>query len=351
MQTDMHYYGTYAMARAAGLDKDACFIIATAAQFVDDHANKETIKFGDGARIDTEATAHHTKDYHNLEESDQRMVWVPFHFLPGNEGDTYQERMVCRKDSDIAKAMVEHALSLHDKVYALPMIGIAAHVYADTFSHHGFSGYKSSVNKVDQGTFHFDDDHSLEIISYVKRKARRLFETFEANIADDASKMGHGAVATFPDRPYLKWSFSYEERPNEVAIRNNPKDFIDGCRALHSMFCKLGVLLPDYKSDNGKTFEEIKPIVSDILSCEAEMPGRIDAWKNAALDGQLFANGAEEIRDYDETLWHNQRINLANQDDSEIAISEPIFQFYQAASIHRTFVLRDLLPENNLIAH
>jgi len=351
MQTDMHYYGTYAMARAAGIDQDACFIIATAAQFVDDHGNKETLKFGDGARIDTEATAHTTKNWRNLAESDQRMVWVPFHFLPGNEGDTYQERMVCRKDSAIAKEMVEHALSRHDKVYALPLIGITAHVYADTFSHHGFSGYKSSVNKVDQKTFRFNDGHSPEIIAYVQRKARRFYETFQANVADDVSELGHGAVATFPDRPYLKWSFSYETQPDQTIERDNPKDFLDGCRALHSMFTKLVGSLPDYKADNGKSFDEIEAVVRDILSCEEEMQGRIDAWKNAAIDGKLFANGAEEIPDYDESLWHNQRLSLANESDSDIAISEPIFHFYQAASIHRNFVLRELLPANNLVAH
>lgn len=36
MQTDMHYYGTYAMARAAGLNQDTCRKIAYSAQFVDD---------------------------------------------------------------------------------------------------------------------------------------------------------------------------------------------------------------------------------------------------------------------------------------------------------------------------
>ena len=45
MQVDMHYYGTYAMARAAGLTKEKAKTIATAAQFVDDNANKETIEF------------------------------------------------------------------------------------------------------------------------------------------------------------------------------------------------------------------------------------------------------------------------------------------------------------------
>ena len=37
MQLDMHYYATYAMARAAGIEPDDARIIATSAQFVDDN--------------------------------------------------------------------------------------------------------------------------------------------------------------------------------------------------------------------------------------------------------------------------------------------------------------------------
>ena len=45
----MHYYGTYAMARAAGITRNAAKVIAVAAQFVDDNAAKESIKSGTGA--------------------------------------------------------------------------------------------------------------------------------------------------------------------------------------------------------------------------------------------------------------------------------------------------------------
>ena len=40
MQIDMHYYCTFAMARAAGLAPEDSRIIATAAQFVDDNAER-----------------------------------------------------------------------------------------------------------------------------------------------------------------------------------------------------------------------------------------------------------------------------------------------------------------------
>lgn len=36
MQTDFHYYATYALGRAAGLKPDVATVVATAAQYVDD---------------------------------------------------------------------------------------------------------------------------------------------------------------------------------------------------------------------------------------------------------------------------------------------------------------------------
>ena len=133
MQVDMHYYGTYAMARVAGLNRDASIIIATSAQFVDDNADKENVKFKDGARIDVDATAHHAFDIKNIDEEDQRQIWVPFHFLPGNEGSSYTERLICRKNSRIAREMAEHNLLLLGEPYALQLMGIT-HMFIPTLS-------------------------------------------------------------------------------------------------------------------------------------------------------------------------------------------------------------------------
>ena len=134
MQLDMHYYGTYAMARLAGLKPSVCKTIATASQFVDDNAAKSQIEFQDGGRIDAQATAHHVSDIiSNRDPADQRQVWVPFHFLPGNKGGEFSERLICRDDSTVAKEMVDHHLHFAKDNMGPFLIGIAAHVYADTF--------------------------------------------------------------------------------------------------------------------------------------------------------------------------------------------------------------------------
>nr|WP_054650429.1 DUF6765 family protein [Salidesulfovibrio brasiliensis] len=80
MQSDMHYFGTYVMARCAGLKPEACRILASASQLVDDNGAKGELDFFDGATLNSEATGHHWWQGENLDRDDQRQVWVPFHF-------------------------------------------------------------------------------------------------------------------------------------------------------------------------------------------------------------------------------------------------------------------------------
>ena len=85
----------------------------------------------------------------NRDVDNQPFVWVPFHFFPGNEGKDFTERLICRKDSPLINELIDHYLELHERPFALALIGLVAHVYADTFSHSGFSGVSSRRNKVD----------------------------------------------------------------------------------------------------------------------------------------------------------------------------------------------------------
>jgi len=359
MQIDMHYYGTYAMARAAGLNREASTVIATAAQFVDDNADKENVWFRDGARIDGNATAHHALDIDNIDEEDQRQIWVPFHFLPGNEGSSYTERLVCRKDSAIAREMVEYNLSLLDKPYSLYLVGITAHVYADTFSHYGFSGISSRKNKVVNDSF---DLGSLDpgIERYIRDKEKKFKRRYriETGFLDNVKSwfaeglsgaLGHGAAVTYPDRPYLVWSFVYEESNRRCDTRNNPETFLKGCEVLHALFRRVATARPDLAEADHKEFSSIKRRIKEILILQKDKQGRIEAWNDAARSGDLFATGGESIPLYDGGGWQMRRDSLKGSDNSEIALTLPFYCFYQAASVHRNYVLRRLLPSHGLV--
>lgn len=360
MQLDMHYYGTYAMARTAGLKPSACEIIATAAQFVDDNAASCHIEFQDGGRIDAQATAHHVGAVmKNLDREDQRQVWVPFHFLPGNEGKTFSERLLCRKDSDIAKEMVNHHLDYAEHYVGAYLIGVAAHVYLDTFSHHGFSGVGSRRNRVDNDSIEFDQGLDPGIADYIGKKAEGFFRThgkgggFFTNVKSWLAEtfsggLGHGAVATFPDRPYLNWSFEYEYPKNVRVKRQNPKDSLDGCRALHQMFVRFGKTHKPLSAGDGVRFKDIKGSVAAILGHEGKKEERVKQWRTAAKGGRLGVGGFE-IRKYSPEKWLQEAADMNSRKDSKAALKSHLYRFYQAASMHRQFVLRELLSDNDLV--
>ncbi len=359
MQLDMHYYGTYAMARAAGLSPAVCRTIATCSQFVDDNAHGRSIEFLDGARIDSEPTAHHVASVGNIKPEDQRMVWVPFHFLPGNEGDTYSERLLCRKDSAIAREMLRHHLGYAKHDIGVHLIGVAAHAYADTFSHYGFSGVSSRRNKVVNDSFVFQMDLDKRTEKYIKGKADRFFETYrrESGLLSNVKSwlaetfsgaLGHGAVATYPDRPFLKWSFDYEYPQRTTSERDNQATFLEGCRELHRLFRKLGKVNPALSSNDGVAFKELRPTVKRILAHQGKKAMRVAQWKDAAADGSLTGQRFR-IPNYNAEPWLRKAAQLSGTDDSRQALGSDLYLFFRAASQHREYVLRDLLPSHNIV--
>ena len=374
MQIDMHYYATYAIARAAGILPKAARTIAFSAQFVDDNIAESSVDFKDGGRIDQEPTAHHFLALSNHDGRDQRRVWVPFHFIPGNEGDSYTERLKCRMDSRIAQEMCDHHLTLSKSEFALQLLGIAAHVYADTFSHYGFSGVSSRGNKVDNASFRFhedveDTDNNVmelkkEMREYVTKKANQFFESRGPygglftnikswSIEKASGALGHGSVATYPDRPYLVWRFDYEREDavdGNRSTRNNPETYLKCCRALHEMFTRFAKKREDLCCHGGhRKFDSIEHEVRKVLEVQANKRGRIEAWKRAAREDKIFGTGNEDIPEYDSATWNSQWETLNGGEDSRAAIDQPVWLFYQAASLHRTYVLRDLLPNHRLI--
>ena len=173
MQTDMHFYGTYVLARAAGIPADDAKTIAYAAQFVDDSTQQDSTRHADGGLLYGIARARDAVGcaiIANIDPGEQRRVWVRFHFIPGGEGETLVERLLCVKNSDIAREMIEHHIDvkLSSCEFRFKLVGIAAHVYMDTFSHYGFSGIGSEYNQVDGDSFKLIGVESDEMKSYME---------------------------------------------------------------------------------------------------------------------------------------------------------------------------------------
>ena len=371
MQIDMHYYGTYAMARAAGLTINAAQMIAQCAQFVDDAAEEEALHFDDGGAVYGEPTAHHNGQvlvqYATQQVSGndltQRQIWVPFHFLPGNQGSSFSDRLKCRRNSLIAQKMVAHNLTLAKEEFALQLVGITAHVYADTFAHYGFSGVSSRSNRVDGDSFRFSNVNP-DTFDYLQGKQKSfltkskdwLVDNFRSWIAEGVANatgaLGHGAVMTYPDLPYLEWEFCYEGSDIRQT-HNNPETFLEACEQLHGMFRIFASRCHSSYQDPGAfvSFEKMRPTLQSILAVMHGKTMRIQAWKNALEDRSLYGR-SETLPDYNGKNWINElaemKGSLQTTPSSDMR-ENPIFHYFQAARHHRSFILRELLPDHGLV--
>lgn len=343
MQQDMHYYGTYVLACAAGIPAADAQTIAFSAQWVDDQDFTETTEFDDGAAIAATATAHHPVDAGLRAEffrragsfDDARQVWVPFHFLPGNEGETFQQRLVCKKNSKTAHEMLTYHLGSARDDFGLHLAGIAAHVFSDTFAHYGFLGIRSSLNDVDAGTLEFDNISPSVRNYFLDQKER-----FKRHVID-TPLLGHGGVATNPDRPYLKWRFKYADG-RDSGLRDNPATFWEACQELYAFFRKFSQA--KYESSNLKVvpLDEISGEIQRILSLHLPEEERSQAWISS-----LEQRGLSSIplcKEYFAKDW-----GIPKVDGADHLLRSNFYKFHQAADYHRSYVLRVLLPKVGLV--
>ncbi|MBL4693394.1 MAG: hypothetical protein JKY92_08720 [Magnetovibrio sp.] len=364
MKIDMHYYGTYALARAAGLTIEAAETIAYSSEFVDESSSGDHDVIKDGAHIVSETTAHHSSQAvfnffkqkldHTNEE--QRRIWVPFHFLPAGQGDSFTEKLICQPNSAIAQKMFSSHLTKAKEDYALELIGIAAHVFADTFAHYDFSGVSSRWNEIDGESFNLygsDDPIQEETKSKVFGKFLKI-KNIRAGInelaEDSVGALGHAGAFNYPDIPYLHWSCR-RERDDKVLDHNNPQTFLQACRELHGRFLSFAASCSeDYRDlTTRRNFDDIEAKIEEILSFKADTKGRSDRWKQAVKDDELFVGTEPTIKAFDPLDWVDQLKDLLALDTSETVPQSNVYRFYQAARQHRTLVLRDLLPAQSIV--
>jgi len=343
MQVDMHFYGVYAIARAAGINPQIAKIIAHSSQFVDDAIHDGAIALPNQTAMLPIMTSHRPLDYKNTIPGDQWRVWIPFHFLPGNEPEsgTFIQRLICRKNSWPAKQMLRNALHPKNGDHWPYLIGIAAHVYADTFSHFGFIGIAHPWNKVVSESIQTSRDHSQSILNYIKTKFEDFKTRFEGDFAEIVP-IGHGSVGTYPDLPYLKWEFQYEQGNHnpEDTKRNNALNFLQACKGLHEFFRAYARSSPAIGDDaNRRDWDLICPEVKRLLANEAPRQERIRAWKQAISSG-VFCDVRKVDREihYDACPW-----NWRPQPHGHL------HKFFRAAHVHRNYVLHELLPRIGLL--
>ena len=407
MQKDMHYDCNYVLARLAGLPQGIALAIANSGQFVDDNTCKESLlqpeqdsvlELADGSFIRRVATAHHPISVpENIDYEDQVQVWVPFHFYPGGQGTTIQQKLICVTDSDNINEAIDNHLSLARRSFSPYLMGITAHVYGDTFSHYGFCGISHEINEIglDEITIDNEDyikanwssDKNNDAMEYIKGKYGKAMEKAKekgikiakgklgqlvkqaSSMFGDPASLGHAFAATYPDRPYMEWTINWAKQDLRtdgllLAKRNNPETFLLGAEKIHAMFVRYGEELKQTIAAGGlvgwgssapaldsfspaKNFAEVKDKIDAVLRAPGDKAFRCQKW-NAFAQEVL----GEAIPEYEGEAWNSSWKEFAEAPEPKEAKDLQgvhIWQFYRAASVHRNFTLRVLLPEQDIV--
>ncbi len=378
MKQQMHYEGTYCLARLAGLGKKAARIIAHADTYVDHSVKDEVQNNKGGGMLVPEETAHHFLQAKNLKLVHQRYIWVPFHFLPGCKGKNFYERVMCVKASDnpLAEPMMERCLGTALTVDFGPhLIGVACHVLQDSFSHQGFSGLASPLNHLKGDSvepLEVQESTRKDLKAAVKKfkkeygkesKGRKwylkLIDQFIGNLGEDVTAgLGHAAAYTYPDLPYLKWTYEYEtgSLAGKEQVRDNTAEFVESCRFLHDYLTKVAQAAKakglDWVDDSLAVnwSSQMEDNIRVMLSVERDKKARAGAWRKAFAQGGLDPRvKGEAIPKYDVDAWKKERDSFQNMNSPGKITDKDAFHFYQAASYLRHYLLRELLPANGLI--
>ena len=354
MQIDFHHAVAYVIARLAGFSNLKANKIAYSSQYVDDATNDGVIRFDNGAMYSRISSAHKTLDYRNSKALKNRRVWIPFHFLPGNGGrpagqvppGSFHKRLLCKPDSHVAQEMLRACISDKDKPYGLHRLGITMHVYADTWAHQGFAGINHKVNE------------SKEIQSQNKKADTKLLDRLANFFLSEAFPLGHGSVLSYPDRPYLNWS--YKNGMRQTVQRNNTTDFIDAadkmCMAMQRWLCgdpsakvnglpeadknKIGSLLKNIKNEDGEKrhLSWMKKIEDGHFSFGTAKPKYIPkgkgSWKHKAIGTKEWVDDTD-----DEPFLYKESF-----------LTSDWKMFHDALQAHRFDVIHDILPKFGISA-
>jgi hypothetical protein len=350
MQIDFHHGVTYVTARLAGFEPRESDIIATAAQYVDDAVNSGTIWFKNGAMYARISSAHKMLDYRNFEALADALVWLPFHFLPGNGGlpagqhpdGAFVQKLICLPNSPVAQDLIRSVIRERHRRYALHRLGVTLHTYADTWAHQGFVGVPHVVN------------HATNLTGPGGEPDHSLTDRMENYFINKALPLGHGAVLSNPDKPFLTWG--YTNGHGDRIERNNPVDFLNAadhmCRVMQCFRAGDAGAATTGLSDRDRA--ALWDLINELRSDKPE--DRHTAWLAEIARG-TFSFGREAVRYVGEGdgSWKHHALGAHEPSAEEHNYREEFLAsdwklFHDALQAHRFDVMLHILPEYGICA-
>lgn len=247
MNVSFHYYAVKATACLCGFSPEQAEIVATYSQFVDDYMDHEVYVleraavpeyFLDILAPDGKFKSVQTgfKTLKALFGDVQKNIIVPFHFIPEKpeQYPDYVTSPAVRGDGSTISFICEllvaeirpqfYHVAFHDDSFV--KLGVAMHVFADTYAHSKFCGiYSGPINR-------------WKVTSKQRWDGRRMADTEEENEDGIIPPIGHATVLTVPDDGYLRFSMR-NESTGETDERMNWIWFANCALAMAEFFCAM----------------------------------------------------------------------------------------------------------------
>ncbi|WP_158229168.1 DUF6765 family protein [Collimonas sp. PA-H2] len=285
-QSDIHYYMTYFLAIAAGIDKEDARTIALAAQFVDDNPLTEPID------LDETGSPEYIK---SIFDNQPRLKNYHFTLSDGTTGTTAEKY----KNNNLDLALTDPSQQLLNllraaenapsKCPSLQFFGEYLHAFQDTFSHRD------------------SNDIPVDAVWHVP-------------LSDTQLGIGHGYLFTNPDMTYNHFGWN----TNEARTLEMEKDVYT---QMINMKGQLGLSTPE------KSFDDLVPLLKQFNAVKADESTKGKeastdlehpnfASKIDALQASLMLLGFDDInmrpkgeQGYDEVeAAKNRKKNLAGLD-------------------------------------
>jgi len=355
MNIDFHYGVVYVVSRLAGFGQAEAQTIAHACQYVDDSTVPGVLEFSGGQSYDRFASAHKMLDYKNAQNSSDKLVWAPFHFLPGGEGDTLEDKSICRPNSQIAQAMVKRAIEGRNAENGLHRLGITLHVYVDTWAHQRFTGTISDHNIV--RSLKSDDHDDATLLGKLKSYAKAKEDAIASDVIDLLSKLGYGAALHFPDLRWAKWEYT---NGHGIPIRRENLDiFIEAADMAYRAARGFRNGNIDYLTEKGLSDDTLAALRGLLESSRSEDPDvRLATFMKAVANGAI-PDIQEEIPEYvgkGPRSWKHAATGITevetDGDDrpewSAMFENSDYRKFHDAVKEHRFVVMQEILPAHGI---
>ena len=346
MEIDFHFFTIYALARSAGFKSDNAHTIAYASQHTDDAKYEHALEFENGGRFQQVLSAHRYLDPAALSKAVCYQIWVPFHFLPGDVGVDFYERMLTRPGSTVAQRLLDDILASPWKPYLLHRLGVFLHTYADTWSHQNFVGLQRDDNDVKK----------LKVVGHTSQSLKDLFAKLRIEIIIYAApKLGHTQAGTMPDEPYREWR--YESCSGMTFHIRNYERALDAARSCYNALTRFLGRFPALSVAEALPWHEIAGKIEELFKTEDDLQERCEKWKEAIAGEMKFApEGRDSNLLYEDREWFQQAVTVQkDHQGKELYTRNPGFEtshwkyFHDAAAFHRFTVLHGVLPEHGMI--